>query len=282
MPNIVGYWRAKNAVTGTGNVTDLTGRGNDGTMVNMVDAKIVNSSPRTPFDIENNNQGSFYFNGTTQKVVIPNSANLTFTDGAGNDEPFSISMWIKTSDLRNGIAINKANELLIAGNNSSQLYIRLYTDASNYISARATLAYASGNWRHYVITYDGSKTLAGFKIYYHGVPQGIADGGTLGTYTGMQNSGNNIDLGDTTTMNMCHVTYFDRVLTPCEVAEIDNDGSPIDILNFTGISSGISHWRLDKTDSATTSGGVEDIIGSNDGTAQNMTSSNVQDTYPAN
>lgn len=35
------------------------------------------------------------FNGTTSKVVIPDAANLTFGDGAGNNVTFAISAWFK-------------------------------------------------------------------------------------------------------------------------------------------------------------------------------------------
>ena len=77
------------------------------------------------------------------------------------------------------------------------------------------------------------------------------------------------------------VTFFNRVLTGCEVRELYNSGSPINISNFTATSTAISHWRMDATDDPT--GTVTDTVGSNNGTATNMTAGSLEtDNYPTN
>lgn len=190
---------------------DLTPNKNKGTLINA-----------PTFDPAN--AGSIEFDGIDDYVSVPNSSELTFTDGAGNDKPFTIAFWIKTDDLRNGRIIQKTNEFKIAGNNSSQYYIFLYTDASSYIGGRKVsgIRYIANKWQYLTYTYDGQGISTGtnsMKIYIDGDFTAITSAGTLGTYAGMTNTGNPIEIGDNTEMNLSCVTFYNRVLSSTEVLQ---------------------------------------------------------------
>ena len=282
--DIVGYWRGRNSSIGTGSVLDMSTNSNNGTMVNMTETDVVYQYPRTAFDLANGNEGSFKFDGSTQYVNVPNSSDLTFTNGATVDDAFTVAFWINTDDIASNDIIVKSNEFLIGGNSSSRYYLRLYTDATNYLSVRTDTSYTAGKWQFIAITYDANGVVGGvgsIVVYVDGDEGSSTDEGSTGTYTGMTNTGNPIQIGDTSEMNMNGVTFFNRVLTGCEVRELYNTGSPISISNFTASATAISHWRMDATDDPT--GTVTDTVGSNNGTAISMTAGSLEtDNYPTN
>ena len=282
--NITGYWRGRNSSIGSGAVLDMSTNTNNGTMTNMTETDVVYQYPRTAFDLANGNEGSFKFDGSTQYVNVPNSSDLTFTNGATVDDAFTVAFWINTDDIASNDIIVKSNEFLIGGNSSSRYYLRLYTDATNYLSVRTDTSYTAGKWQFIAITYDANGVVGGvgsIVVYVDGDEGSSTDEGSTGTYTGMTNTGNSIQIGDTSEMNMNGVTFFNRVLTGCEVRELYNSGSPINISNFTATSTAISHWRMDATDDPT--GTVTDTVGSNNGTATNMTAGSLEtDNYPTN
>jgi len=198
-------------VSGSTAWNDLTPTKNNGTLINGPTFNPANA-------------GSIEFDGIDDYVSVPNSSELTFTDGAGNDKPFTIAFWIKTDDLRNGIIIQKTNEFKIAGNNSRQYYIILYTDASNRVGGRKVsgILYIANKWQYLTYTYDGQGISTGtnsMKIYIDGDFTAITSASTLGTYAGMTNTGNPIEIGDNTEMNLSCVTFYNRVLSELEVLQ---------------------------------------------------------------
>ena len=283
--DIVGYWRGRNSSIGTGSVLDMSTNSNNGTMVNMTETDVVYQYPRTAFDLANGNEGSFKFDGSTQYVNVPNSSDLTFTNGSGTDSPFTVAFWINSDDIAYNSVITKASEFKILANSSSQYYLQLFSGRTNSLSVRTDTSYTAGKWQFIAMTYDGNGAVGGvgsIVVYLDGDEGSSTDEGSTGTYAGMTNTGNPIQIGLTLDeMNMNGVTFFNRVLTGCEVRELYNSGSPINISNFTATSTAISHWRMDATDDPT--GTVTDTVGSNNGTATNMTAGSLEtDNYPTN
>jgi len=195
--------------------------------------------------------------GFAQILRFADSDDFSFTSGGGVDLPFSISMWVKVDNLlaNGGWLINKRNntsggdeyQILIGGPNLGAFHntvaVVLYdrvTNAAN-INTRTGNVAGSGQplrvaFSHVVITYSGSKTAAGIKIYVNGSAQTLTTG-SAGTYTGMPNG--------TSTMGFLNANWSpgigekldgkideagiwkNRELTASEVLELYNSGSGI-------------------------------------------------------
>jgi hypothetical protein len=282
--NILGYWNGRNSSIGFSGVIDLSGNGNNGTMTNMTDTDIVYDFPRQAFDLVNGNGGSFNFDGINDYVSVPDAANLSFGNGT-TDSPFSISVWFRLGSFVNQQqVIIKDNEYLIRINSSGRTFFELYTDTSNILVRRDSgIATPLDEWANIVCTYDGSKNNSGMKIFSNGLRVDDATQ-NIGVYTGMTNTANDLKIGGNTVFadgNINHATVIAKELTFCEVQELYNDGSPVDIREVTFKNDVVSHWCLDARDSPT--GTVNDIVGTNNGTAINMVAGDLEtDNYPTN
>jgi hypothetical protein len=264
-------------------------------MTNMSETDVIYKSPRKPFDFDN--RGSFNFEGAGADNWIDiqdPSFNLSRTDGV-NDLPFTISAWVRPDNL------TSSTQYVFRGGNSSynllittfRITLRLSSSVNNYIQRQAFndvnwwKEQTLGNqWVHIIATYDGSKDPNGITFYLNGVKYEDLTN-TLGTYAGVQDVGEfkigEGSGGSTTFLNakLNHVSIIDRVITDVDAEELYNDGSPIDVRECTFASDFISHWCLDQRDDPT--GVINDIVGSNDGTGQNMLAGNLlTDNYPKN
>jgi hypothetical protein len=187
------------------------------------------------------------FNGATDRVDVTDNNNFSFTDGV-NDIPFSINVWIYftafTAIAGNWI-INKRNA--VSGGDEWQIhrstadgkiYFTKFDKVSNTISqAISTSSFSSSlnTWYNITFTDDGSKTVAGLKIYVNGVLQTTASAGS-GTYTGMPNGTSLTRFGlnswNLTTFECAHNGYLEdvgiwkgRVLNQTEITYLYNSGN---------------------------------------------------------
>jgi len=109
------------------------------------------------------------FNGST--TYLSNANWFPFD----RDESFSIVIWVKYSSAHDGYLFSKNG----SGDQGTHFYISsssgrvqwgfANTWGSNYILFRTTANWADGNWHLFVLTYDGSSTLAGTNFYVDGV-----------------------------------------------------------------------------------------------------------------
>jgi len=132
-------------------------------------------------------------NGNTSNYIsIADADAFSFTNGT-SDIPFSISFYHYSNSSSEQMLINKMG----ASNNrewyidsfSNQIKVRLYNSdggTSNFIGRDFSHTRNNSTWYHYVLTYDGSETSSGIKMYIDGVLNtGSQSNG--GTYTGMAN-----------------------------------------------------------------------------------------------
>lgn len=128
-------------------------------------------------------------------IDILDTDNFSFTNGPGSDVPFSISFWCNFASFGTRWIVGKSN-LTSGGDEWDVMYttnrirLRKFDRANNAIfQAVGTPASAlsTGVWYHIVVTDNGSKTVAGMKIYINGVVQTLTDISSVGTYTGMNN-----------------------------------------------------------------------------------------------
>jgi hypothetical protein len=161
---LVSYWSLdSNSISGN-SITDLTGNGNTGTRHN------------NPGAINARIGGGESFNGTSQDITTANNAGLT------NTTAFSVALWFRlTATTNNKVFIttgqdsNPFDGVWVAYgdgsgfcNNKLELVIT-QTTANNTerICSNSTFM-TTATWTHLSMTYDGSQTTAGMKIYLNG------------------------------------------------------------------------------------------------------------------
>jgi len=177
------------------------------------------------------------FNGTgTSNISIADNNDFSFTDGT-NDKPFSISGYAKWSSNFYMIAKHNNNynnteewAMMTQGGNINFL---LEDKTTSTTILRFSIANPFNNtaYKHFVITYDGSRVFGGFKFYIDGVLQTITNA-SLGTYTGMKNGtlpvvfGAQSNFGNPFSGSLKEVNFFNRVLTQTEVTFLQTNNYP--------------------------------------------------------
>lgn len=167
---IVSWWRAESAATDFAD-------GNHGTLVNGA-----------TFTVGKVGMG-FNLDGVDDYVDVGNATSLQFNSG-GQDLPFTVEAWIMRADAREPV-IAKEN---FGGDRNWQftlydgtVYAAMYQGGpSPRISRTAPDTTSLGNWHHLAMTYDGSETSAGIRIYIDGARVDNGDD-NVGSYTGMTN-----------------------------------------------------------------------------------------------
>lgn len=168
----------------------------------------------------------------------------SFNSG-GSDLPFSVELWVYLT------AVGVESQFLIskraAGTDREWdislsspggfVEFSLYTSGgvTNFLRARSTTALSTSQWYHLICTYDGSKTLAGIKIYLNGSLLSQTSQGS-GTYTGMTTySTSNLTLGNVAKASnssvslkgYCNqISIWSRQLSQSDVTKMYNSGTP--------------------------------------------------------
>lgn len=246
---------------------DSSGNGNHGTLTNFTLANAWGT-------VQDNFHGNIlegcskrmYFDGTDDYVEVADTDDLSFGDGAGNDEPFSVGLKVVSSELNAGDAVTKANAdasireyRVILSDGSGNTNFIFYDGTNNAVTlgievVGGVASLEDGNVHDVVCTYDGSKSISGMKIYFDGVEQTVVDI-SAGSYPGMSNTAGPFYIGKVTTLyqkgSLFDVKVFSDELTAVEAA---------DYLSVT--DNVISHWK----GYGNTDADWEDQAGSNDGT----------------
>lgn len=196
------------------------------------------------------------FDGVDDYVTIPDADVFSFTDGLGNDEAFSISLWFKSTAspsaqnlITKGSFAGTTNKewqfQILGGGNAGKLAITIFDDdATNQIYIIGSTVYTINTWHHAVITYDGSGSDTGLTIYV----DGSNDNGTnaeVGSYTGMGATSNDVGIGARYSSswgvlfngNLADVRIYDTDLSSTDIASL---------YNGTNITTNlIGHWLKD-------------------------------------
>ena len=222
---------------------------------------VAQSKPVTPAFT---NKYSTHFETGGDVVTCGNPAGgaggqlFSFTDGAGGDQPFSISCWANidpTQPWRGWVEKNEVGQQeysLLSEYSSGYIYFRVYDNATGRsLLARVTnfAAAQKGSWHHYAGTYDGSGTAAGLKIYIDGVESQDTQQ-MQGTYNGMQITTSNLDLGNgygnSYYGDLDECAIWDTKLTQADITIVYNSGNPADITATSSatVNQSIGWWRM--------------------------------------
>jgi len=198
--NLVGYWPLNGV--GDGTAADLSGNGNDGTVVGDV-------SPAG-----GQVAGAGAFDGSGGRVEIPDDPSLGVTN-------VTVSAWV----YRDG---SKNREYIVDGRNhnygikledgtSKPLF---FVNAPNSDSLTAGTNIPDQTWTHVVGTYDGSEV----KLYVDGTAEATGNGsGDIATTAGPARIGDYIQGGYKFRGRIDDVRVYDRALSSSEVTEIYNE-----------------------------------------------------------
>ena len=253
---------------------------------------VAQSEPVTP---PFTNTYSTSFEGSPDVVDCGNPAGgsggqlFSFTDGANNDKPFSLSVWANidpTQPWRGWIEkheIGQAEYSFRPVYSSGNILFYIYDNISGgYITQRVTGITQKGEWALYTATYDGSGVAAGIKIYVNGVESQDAPY-QGGTYNGMQLTTSNLDLGNGNTNgyvgDLDECSIYNKQLSTAEIIEMYNLGNPNDLTTLTTSSASlIGWWRMG--DGATFPTIPDASTNSNDATMVGMTADNIRAFAP--
>ena len=220
------------------------------------------------------NSYSIALDGVGDYVEVADADNLSFGNGT-TDSPFSISTWWKMDNSNGFRGVQKystsyeyrINTIGSSGILKCQLY-----DNSNivYIGQQSNVGLSSyvGQWIHVVMTYDGSSSSSGIKLYLNGSLLGSSNDSN-GSYTAMHNTTSVFRLGNLAGNyadgNIDETAVFNSELSQSDVTSIYNSGVPNDISSL----SPLSWWRCGDGDTSPTL--TDNGSGGNDGTMTNFT-----------
>lgn len=195
---LVGLWLHDE---GSGTAVDEPINNLDG-VVTVVDTDPVWLSANTGIKPMSKNSATLgsglTFNGTSKGYVTIADNNLLTLGNGSNDTPCTFSIWVKMSDFTTIRIIFGKYDESASGNgeeyylsiNSSKIYFAIYDDSVGVYFGRGapcTSALYNGIWIHIVVTYDGSATLNGIKIYINGIQVDTTDAGTIVNYVTTEN-----------------------------------------------------------------------------------------------
>ncbi len=201
-------------------------------------------------------------------IAVPDNNIFSFTNGSGQDRPYSFCAWVFYIDTRdngyfpilskftdtstfNGeylFAIFETSSFGTAG--VDQLFIEnMATSSNDRIKAESTVSVPRNSWVHVAVTYDGSNNNTGFDFYINGELIG-ADKASDGVYVGMSNRVAPLQIGATLTITafddyangyIDDVRIYNRKLTSDEIALIGKSRSRVNY-NTDNL---IGWWKMD-------------------------------------
>jgi len=147
------------------------------------------------------NANAANFNATSNSYIsIPDNNDFSFTNGT-NDSPFSVSLKVKLTSNTLGFLVAKTSGGFATNlaewsiyNNSGSVIVLLSNKTTGYLGNSFSTALTTGVWYDIVVTYDGSGTNAGMKLYLNGVSKSYSTTNS-GVYTSMQNTASLVTLG---------------------------------------------------------------------------------------
>jgi hypothetical protein len=208
------------------------------------------------------------------------------------DSAFSISAWYHPTDAPAATAgiVTKGQWMASAKREwglfhltTGKILLQLFDEsADSYIGKVTSSAISNDVWHHIVVTYSGSETSAGIKIYVDGAAVSLATYET-GTYSGMDTSAGGYYglVGSTNTKaHMSDISVWSTELTAADVTSMYNSRNPTNLMQeapyITDHGSLIGWWRMGNyyLDVIKSGGGssssVDNIIYDNTGNSRHL------------
>jgi hypothetical protein len=173
-----------------------------------------------------------------------------------NNDDFSVSFWIKTTETSFNQLISKFDNSAVRGWDivmTPVIYFELYSSSpSNRLSVASSTSINDGNFHHVVITYDGSTDASGVKIYIDGVSDSLTiDKDSLSSTTITTADfriGNRDGRSEYFTGSMDEIFIFNGTLSQNNVDYLYNSGSPSSSQQYPFSASGSSSFDVTAID----------------------------------
>jgi hypothetical protein len=231
--------------------------------------------------------GKSWANSNSIEFASASSQYLTFGNNV-NDEyntAFSWSFWIYFNTFPPyATPIAKQGNTPYTGylytvTNAKQFLVQLVNNYStSYIQATSqTNSLTTSTWYHVVITYDGSGNSSGINIYQNAVNQTSARSGpgltstmvTTSALTMSADQENAPSEDDFLNGYMAQVSHWNIALSSGQVTTLFNLGTPTNVTK-TAFGAHCDHfWPLGTAPDTIAAGGIEDRVGSVNGTPVN-------------
>lgn len=228
------------------------------------------------------------FDGVNEWVSMGDVADFEFE----RTDTFSFSLWVKSTASARSYALvakNGWNYTVTSG-----YYLRfnvggeveIFLVASNTTMIRViqstTGVLNDGSWHHVVMTYDGSSSAAGVKVYIDGVDTSLSvtqDNISSGSFLNNKAFSLGALAGEDFWLDgkIEEASVWNKVLTQADVDNIYNSGKPNDLLGHPSQANLLSWWRMGDGDTFPT---LTDNKGSNDGTLTNMEAGDIVTDAP--
>jgi len=189
---------------------------------------------------------------------------------------FSISAWVKRDGAGAGFAVVSKMEssgnyrgylLYIDSTNVVKFVLRSQNSPTSRLVVDGTSTITNTNWHHITMTYDGTSSTSGVKIYIDGVSDTVNTSGTLSATT-LNSSPFNIGARDSNSLfanaTIDEVSVFNSELSASDITTIYNSGVPNDISSL----SPVGWWRCGDGDTSPTL--TDNGSGGNNGTMTNF------------
>jgi len=241
-------------------IDDLSNNSNTGTFKGT--GEPAWDATDVPFTMGNSAPNSVVFDKVDDYINIPAHTSIN------NLSAITITAWIKpiSSGEANGYILDKSasdtsgwrfRTQSVSGNNQIGFRVDATSDVYRY-TADDTLTALLNTWVHVAVTWDGSLTASNIHIYINGVESATYDQTTNGSGSRVDDSGNDIYLGNrsnggtTFDGNITDVGLFSRVLTIAEINQIRNYG----LTNNVGVTNTVHYCHIGETGAVNASGGA--------------------------
>lgn len=180
-------------------------------------------------------------NDTYSRITIADNDAFSFTDGT-NDKPFSIkaNIYITQTAIINTIfsrytgSNNNTSEYILYIRSTNKLALLLFNKAAGgvYIGAEVTTALSNNTAYNVIVTYNGSGSWTGIKIYVNGVSQTLSALNNGSGYTSMGNTSLLTQIANTSTTNnpfrgtIDELYVFNAELTPAQITTLQTNYYP--------------------------------------------------------
>ena len=228
---------------------------------------------------------SVAFDGVDEYANIGNQSEIAFE----RTDPFSVSLWVKTTQSSTGYMMAKGAATGNARGWSvritlGKVYLNLISVVTtSHLQAQTTsVTVNNGAWHHICITYSGNSSTSGVTIYVDDSSAALTSNvNTLSSTTlsiasatiGSREGGDSPYGG-----NIDEVTVWDKELSSSEASEIYNSGAPAHSLLHSAIANLVGYWKMGDEDTFPTL--TDSSVSSNDATMINMLANDIESDAP--
>lgn len=187
-----------------------------------------------------------------QSAVLANDSSFDFSNSGSTDKPFTIATRVKIeSGQRMYISrsTSSGRAYTVDINVNTLLSLSMLSSNGGYMYKTSTDGITNGIWQHIAVSYDGSRTLSGIKLYVNGVLQTSFYHNDNSSFIGIVGTGHFVlgsDLAQSLqgVFKVSNMIIANRVLTDSEITFAFNNNVNINLSTASFYSDLIAYLKL--------------------------------------